>query len=49
LSDTPHRSEIPEITEVDELETFIGKKKEDLALDSSESQSSRNYSLGYRG
>ena len=49
LSDTPHSSEIPEITEVDELETFIGKKKEDLALDSSESQSSRNYSLGYRG
>jgi transposase-like protein len=26
LPDTPYRSEIPEVTEVDELETFIGKK-----------------------
>lgn len=34
LTDTPTRSEIPEVTEVDELETFIGKKKQNLAVDS---------------
>ena len=27
LPDTPYRSEIPEVTEVDELETFVGSKK----------------------
>ncbi len=27
--------EIPEITQIDELETFVGKKKQNLALDSS--------------
>ena len=27
LPDTPYRSEIPEVTEIDELETFIGSKK----------------------
>lgn len=26
LPDTPNKNEIPEVTEVDELETFIGKK-----------------------
>ncbi len=26
MPDTPNKSEIPEVTEVDELETFIGKK-----------------------
>ncbi len=33
LLDIPSRSEIPEVTEVDELETFIGKKKQNLAVD----------------
>jgi transposase-like protein len=37
LPDTPNKSEIPEITEVDELETFIGKKKKNLARDSGKS------------
>ena len=37
LPDTPEPSEIPEITEVDELQTFLGKKKQDLAVDSSKS------------
>lgn len=30
LPDTPYRSEIPKVTEVDELETFIGSKKTKL-------------------
>jgi insertion element IS1 protein InsB len=29
LPDTPNRSDIPESTEVDELETFLGKKYDD--------------------
>lgn len=35
LPKSPDYDEIPEITQVDELETFVGKKKQDLALDSS--------------
>jgi hypothetical protein len=27
LPDTPYRSEIPKVKEVDELETFVGQKK----------------------
>ena len=27
LPDTPEDSEIPEITEIDELQTFVGSKK----------------------
>ena len=37
LTDTPDRSEIPEVTEVDELETFIGKKKQNMAMDTRKS------------
>ena len=37
LSDAPEYSEIPEVSELDELETFVGKKKQDLVVDSSES------------
>ncbi len=37
LEDIPYTSEIPEVTEVDELETFIGKKKQNMAVDSRES------------
>ena len=36
LTDTPQKDEIPEITQIDELETFIGKKKQNLVVDSSE-------------
>lgn len=32
LPDTPDRSEIPEVTEVDELETFVGSKKNKIWL-----------------
>ena len=34
LPDAPEHSEIPEITQVDELETFVGKKKQDMVVDS---------------
>ena len=36
LPNTPDYDEIPEITQVDELETFVGKKKQDLVVDSCE-------------
>lgn len=37
LPDTPEKDEIPEITQIDEWETFIGKKKkQNLVMDSSE-------------
>ena len=48
LLDTPYRSEIPKVKEVDELETFVGQKKQNLALDSRKSSRSGNYSLGIR-
>ena len=38
---------VPEVGELDELETFIGKKKENLALDSSKSLQTRNLRLGF--
>jgi transposase-like protein len=37
LPDCYEPSEIPEVGELDELETFIGKKKQNLAMDSSRS------------
>ncbi len=49
LPDTPYRSEIPEVTEVDELETFIGKNKQNMGVNSSKPQRYGNYSLGFRG
>lgn len=33
LPNAPEVSEIPEVTQVDELETFIGKKKQSMAMD----------------
>ncbi|BAZ69386.1 IS1 transposase [Fischerella sp. NIES-4106] len=35
LPKSPEYHEIPEITQVDELETFIGKKKQNMVVDSS--------------
>ncbi len=35
LLNTPDYDEIPEITQVDELETFVGKKKQNLVVDGS--------------
>ena len=36
LPDAPEYSEIPEVAQLDELETFVGKKKQDLVVDSSQ-------------
>jgi transposase-like protein len=35
LPNSSDRDEIPEVTQVDELQTFVGKKKQNLAMDSS--------------
>jgi hypothetical protein len=34
LPDPPEHSEIPEVAQVDELETFVSKKKQNLVMDS---------------
>ena len=34
LPDAPEHSEIPEVAQVDELETFVSKKKPNLVMDS---------------
>ncbi len=34
LPNAPEVSEIPEIAEIDQLQTFVGKKKQIVALDS---------------
>ncbi len=47
LPNSPESDEIPEITQIDELETFVGKKKQDLAVDGSKEALSRNFSLGF--
>ena len=36
LANAPQPSEIPEVTQIDELETFVAKKKQDLDMDSSQ-------------
>lgn len=48
LPDVPKEDIIPEVGELDELETFIGSKKQNLALDSSKSLYSGYFSLGFR-
>ncbi len=48
LPDAPEYSEIPEIAQVDELQAFIGKKKQNMAVDSSKQGSSRHPCLGFR-
>ena len=35
LPNAPRREEIPEITEIDELQTYVGQKKPNMALDNS--------------
>ena len=35
LSDAPDAEEIPQLAQLDELQTFVGEKKQDLAVDSS--------------
>lgn len=48
LTDAPDYSEIPEIAQIDELQTFLGKKKQNMAVDSRKQGGSRNFSLGFR-
>ncbi len=48
LPDAPDYSEIPEIAQIDELQTFLGKKKQNMAVDSRKQGGSRNFSLGFR-
>lgn len=48
LPDAPPIDEIPEVGEMDELETFVGSKKQNLVVDSSKSLLSRDFSLGFR-
>jgi transposase-like protein len=39
---------IPMVGELDELETFVGQKKQDLAVDGSKSLSARDFRMGTR-
>ena len=49
LPDAPPTEEIPEVGEMDELETFVGSKKTlMIVMDSSKPLSPRNFSLGFR-
>jgi hypothetical protein len=48
LADAPDYSEIPEIAQIDELQTFVAKKKQNMAVDSRKQGGSRNFSLGFR-
>ncbi len=48
LPDAPELEEIPEVAQVDELETFIGKKKQDMAVDGCKQGKCRDSSLGVR-
>lgn len=43
LPDVPVTEEIPEVTELDELETFIGSKKQNLDLEHRKPLSTRNF------
>ncbi|CDN12706.1 hypothetical protein RintRC_4572 [Richelia intracellularis] len=46
MPDAPSIEDIPEVAELDELETFVGKKKQNLVVDSSNPFPPRNFSLG---
>ncbi len=48
LPDAPEYEEIPEIAQVDELQTFVGAKKKALVVDSGQKRNSRYFSLGHR-
>ena len=55
LPDAPPINEIPEVGELDELETFVVSKKQNLVVDGSKPLPSsrsvsqrRNFSLGFR-
>lgn len=44
LPDAPEHNEIPLVTELDELETFVGSKKQNLVVDCRESSLPRDFS-----
>jgi transposase-like protein len=46
LPDVPEYQEIPEVGQLDELQTYVGKKKQSLAVDGSKQELSSNFSLG---
>ncbi len=48
LADAPDCSEIPEIAQIDELQTFVGKKKQNMAVDSGKQGGNRNFSYCFR-
>ena len=45
LLENPKTTEIPEITQIDKLETFVCSKKQDLGMDCSKSQGFRNFTV----
>lgn len=49
LPNAPEDNEIPLVTELDELETFVGSKKQSLVVDCRKSSPPRDFSLGCRG
>ena len=49
LPEQPDYQEISEVTQIDELQTYIGKKKSNLAVDCRQQRISRNFSLCNRG
>ena len=48
LPDAPDFDKIPSVGELDELETFVGKKKQSLDMDSLRPLPRRNFGLGRR-
>ncbi|CDN09879.1 hypothetical protein RintRC_0826 [Richelia intracellularis] len=46
MPDAPSIEDIPEVVELEELETFVGKKKQNLVVDSTRSFPPNNFSLG---
>ena len=47
LPDAYDPDEIPQVGELDELQTFVGSKKQTLSLDSDQSLQARNFRMGY--
>ena len=48
LPDAYEPETIPLVGELDKLETFVGQKKENLAMDSRKSLSARDFRMGIR-
>ncbi len=48
LPDAPLVSEIPEVAQIDEMETFVGKNNQNFGVDGGKSGNCRNSGLGFR-